>query len=159
MAAEYSASVSQIVSPNQPMIFYDAPVPCRRGLIFHRQGSGVFRLASPSLIRNGYPMRRCCCQNIPEADYVVSFNGRVQVPTGGTVGTISLAMAIDGEVDASSIMSVTPAAVEEPGSLGMEIVVSIPWICRCGSLSVRNIGTNDVEVLNGVITFDYAGIR
>lgn len=158
MAAEYSASVSQIVSPNQPVMFPDTPVPCMRGLVYHREGSGIFRLASPSLIRNG-SVRRCCCQNNPVADYVVSFSGRIQVPTGGTVGTISLGIAIDGEIDQSSIMSITPAAVEEPGSVGMTIVVSIPWICRCGSLSIRNISESDIEVLNGVVTFDYSGIR
>lgn len=159
MAAEYSASFSQTVSPNQPVLFPDAPVPCGRGLIYHRDGSGIFRLASSSLIRNGCMPRRCCCQNAPVADYVVSFNGRVQIPTGGAVGTITLAIAIDGEIDPASAMSVTPAAVEEPGSLGTEIVVSVPWICRCSSVSVRNIGIADIEVLNGAITFDYAGIR
>lgn len=158
MAAEYSASVSQIVSPNQPVIFQDAPVPCKRGLVYYREGSGIFRLASPSLIRNGNT-RRCCCQGSPVADYVVSFNGRVQIPTGGTAGTISMGISIDGEVDPASIMSITPSAIEEPGMFGMQVVVSVPWICRCGSLSVRNIGTADVEVLNGVITIEYSGIR
>ena len=42
----------------------------------------------------------------------VSFGGNIAIPTG-TVGPISLALAIDGEPVACNYMIVTPAAVEE----------------------------------------------
>ena len=46
MAAEYSANATQTVEVNAPVIFTESPVPCRRGLIFHRDESGIFRLAN-----------------------------------------------------------------------------------------------------------------
>ena len=52
---------------------------------------------------------------------------------------------------ASSIMTVTPAAVEEPFNVGAGILVSVPAICGCSKVSVRNIGTDPVEVLNSNI--------
>ena len=45
--------------------------------------------------------------------YLVSFSGNIAVPTGETVGEISLALTYDGEVLGGSTMRVTPAAVEE----------------------------------------------
>ena len=43
MAAEYSANELQTVEVNAPVIFSESPVPCNRGLIFHRDESGIFR--------------------------------------------------------------------------------------------------------------------
>lgn len=158
MAAEYSANAIQTVAANTAVIFTEAPVPCNRGLIYHREGSGIFRLASPSAISCGYITRSCCC-GMPKADYLVGFHCNIQIPTGGTVEAISLALAIDGETDPSSIMTVTPAAAEELWNVGAEIIVSVPWICRCASVSVRNVSDQAIEVSNANIVFDYLGIR
>ena len=46
MAAEYSSNVLQNVAANGSVIFTESPVPCNRGLVFHRDESGLFRLAS-----------------------------------------------------------------------------------------------------------------
>lgn len=156
MAAEYSSNVLQNVASNGSVIFTESPVPCNRGLVYHRDESGVFRLASPSVIGNG--CRRCAC-DMPLAVYSVSFHGNIAVPTGGTVEAISLAIAIDGEIDASSTMTVTPAAVEEFFNVGADVLVAVPWICRCASVSVRNISTQAVEVSNANLVVDYVGIR
>ena len=96
---------------------------------------------------------------MPVANYLVGFHGNVQIPEGGTVEEISLAIAIDGEVDPASVMTVTPAAAEELWNVGTEIIVSVPWVCRCASVSVRNISTQAVDVANGTIVLDYLGIR
>ena len=96
---------------------------------------------------------------MPTANYEVGFHANIQIPTGGTVESISLAIAIDGEVDPSSIMTVTPAAVEEAFNVGAGIIVAVPWICRCGSVSVRNISTQAVEVSNANIVFKYVERR
>ena len=69
------------------------------------------------------------------------------------------AIAIDGEVDPSSITTITPAAVEEFGNVGAAIIVSIPSVCGCDSVSVRNIGTGPILVQNANIIFDYAGVQ
>lgn len=162
--AEYSANAVQTVAANQPVIFTEAPVPCNRGLIFHRDESGVFRLASPSVIGgcgNGWNTGwGCsCCNSMPESNYLVSFHANIAVPTGGTVGPISLAIAIDGTVDPSSTMIVTPAAVEEFFNVGAGIIVQVPAICRCESISVVNTGTEDVLVQNANLLIAYQGIR
>lgn len=160
--AEYSANAVQTVGANQPIIFTESPVPCNRGLIFHRDESGVFRLASPSVIGGynaGWGWGCSCCNQMPESHYLVSFHANIAVPTGGTVGPISLALAIDGTVDPSSTMIVTPAAVEEYFNVGAGIIVSIPAICRCGSVSVINTSTEDVLVQNANLLIAYQGIR
>lgn len=160
MAAEYSANATQVVPANGSVIFTETPVPCRRGLIYHRDESGLFRLASPSMMGGGC-LRRCCCQGMPVADYTVSFHANIAIPEdpAGTVEPISLAIFVDGEEDPSSIMTFTPAAVGDLGNVGAEIVVSVPYICRCGSVSVRNISTQPIDVANANIVFDFNGVR
>ena len=155
MSAEYSANALQTVTAGGSIIFTESPVPCNRGLIYHREESGLFRLASPSTMGCGY----CRCAEMPTANYEVAFHANIQIPTGGTVEPISLAIFVDGDEDPSSTMTVTPAAVAEPFNVGADIVVAVPWICRCSSVSVRNISTQAVEVLNANIVFDFSGIR
>lgn len=91
--------------------------------------------------------------------YQVSFHANIAVPTGGTVEAISLAIAIDGAVDPSSTMIFTPAAVEEFGNVGAEIMVAVPAICGCESISVVNTSTQEIAVQNANIVIDYRGIR
>ena len=160
--AEYSANAVQTVGANQPIIFTESPVPCNRGLVFHRDESGVFRLASPSVIGGcnaGWGWGCSCCNSMPESQYLVSFHANIAVPTGGTVGPISLAVAIDGTVDPSSTMIVTPAAVEEFFNVGAGIIVSVPAICRCESVSIINTSAEDVLVQNANLLIAYQGIR
>lgn len=158
MAAEYSANAIQTVAAGGSVIFTESPVPCNRGLIYHRDESGAFRLASPTAMGCGC-RRRCCCMDYPTANYQVAFHANIQIPEGGTVEPISLAIAIDGEVDASSIMTITPVAVEELGNVGADVIVAVPCICRCSSVSVRNVSTQPIEVVNANIVFDFAGVR
>ena len=75
--------------------------------------------------------------------------------------TTSLAIAIDGEVDPSSIMTVTVPLVSDTvgDNVGAAIMVSVPCICRCASVSVRNVSTQPVNVMNANIVFDFDGIR
>lgn len=161
MAAEYSANQLQTVPANGPVIFTASPVPCNRGMIYHRDESGIFRLASPRVL--GVCCRRqCCCSDFPEAVYSVGFHANIAVPgtpTAGTVEEIQLALFVDGEEDPSSIMSFTPAAVDEFGNVGAGILVSVPCICGCSSVSVRNISTQPVNVRNANLVIDFAGIR
>ena len=158
MAAEYSANAIQTVAAGGSVIFTESPLPCNRGLIYHRDESGAFRLASPTAMGCGC-RRGCCCMDYPTANYQVAFHANIQIPEGGTVEPISLAIAIDGEVDASSIMTITPAAVEELGNVGADVIVAVPCICRCSSVSVRNVSTQPIEVVNANIVFDFAGVR
>lgn len=154
MATEYSA-VDQIVSANQPVVFTEAPLPCNEGLVFHRENTGVFLVSSLGL----KPYRQCCRVVVPQALYEVAVHANVQIPEGGTVGTITLALVLDGEVEPAAIMTATPAAVEEPFSVGTSVIVNVPAICGCSRVSVRNIGDDDIEVLSANIIFNRAGVK
>lgn len=161
MAAEFSANAVQLVPQNGSVIFTATPVSCNRGLVFHRDESGLIRLASPSTM--GYPRRGSsgCCGKSPRAIYLVSFHANIAVPEdpAGTVEPISLALAVDGEIDPSSTMIYTPAAVGDFGNVGAAILVEVPWICRCASVSVRNTSTQAIEVQNANLIIDFAGVR
>lgn len=161
MAAEFSNNATQTVLANGGVIFSETPVPCNRGLIYHRDESPLFRLASPSAINFGCYRPSCGCCNMPTANYLVQFSGNIAIPEdpAGTVEAISLALAVDGEIDPSSIMTVTPAAVGDLWNVSTQIVVVVPWLCRCSSVSVRNVSTQPIEVSNANITFDFDGIR
>lgn len=161
MSAEYSANALQTVPANGAVIFSASPVPCNRGIIYHRDESGLFRLASPRTM-GANCRRRCCCSGFPEAIYSVSFNANIAIPstpTAGTVEEIQLAVFVDGEEDPSSIMSFVPAALDEFGNVGAEILVSVPCICGCSSVSVRNISTQPVDVRNANLVFNFHGVR
>ena len=43
--AEYSANALQTVNPGETVIFTEAPVPCNRGFVRHRDDTGVFILS------------------------------------------------------------------------------------------------------------------
>ena len=158
MAAQYSTSVDQTIPAGGSAVFDLAPVPCRQGLIYHREGGAQFRLASPSILGYGRGCGCSCC-GTPTANYVVSFHGNVGLPEGAEIIPITLALALDGEVDPDSVMESSPATAEVYNSVGTEVVEEVPWICRCGSVSLRNTSTAPIVLRAGAtITFDFAGI-
>lgn len=152
MGAEYSANAAQVVPANSSVIFTESPVPCNRGLVYHRDDSGLFRLANRFFRQN--IMNNCCRRN---TNYEVAFHANISVPTdpAGTVEPISLAIAIDGEVDPSSIMTVTVPLVSDTtgDNVGADIIVTVPYVCGCSSVSVRNISTQPIVVSNANIIF------
>ena len=44
--AEYSSNAVQVVPVSGSVIFTESPVPCNRGLVYHRDDTGLFRLAN-----------------------------------------------------------------------------------------------------------------
>lgn len=144
MTAEFSANTLQNVSANGSVIFTETPVPAG-GLIYHRDESGLFRLGNRARLNN------CCCRM--GTRYLISFGANIQIPTGGTAGEeISLALFVDGEEDPSSTMIDTPAAVEQFRNVGTQIVVEVPWMCNCSSVSVKNTSTQEIQVQNANMT-------
>jgi hypothetical protein len=79
------------------------------------------------------------------ARYRVSFGANLAVPTGETVGPISLGIAINGEAVATTTMISTPAAVEEYNNVFSAIFLDIPRDC-CMQISVKNLSTIPVNV-------------
>lgn len=156
MSAEYSVSIPQTVDVNQPVIYPDSPCPCTEGLVFKKSG-GVFLLASNANTDNCNCACRCC-RRIYNTNYEVEVHANIEIPEGGTVEEIRLAIAVDGVIDPASVMTYTPAAVEVPGNVGASIIVSVPSICGCDSVAVVNASTQPITVLNSSLIFDYAGI-
>ena len=129
---EIIANELQTVLAGANVQFTDTVVP-GKACTMHRPGSGLVSLRGLT--------DQC------RARYKISFGGNIAVPTGGTVGAISLAIAIDGEAIAATTMTVTPAAVEEFFNVFGAVYLDIPRGC-CSQISVRNVNTQTIEVQN-----------
>lgn len=147
--AEYSNNAQQTVNPGESIIFTESPVPCNRGLVRHRDDTGSFLLSGyvPNSMNRG-----CCCNRANSANYLVDFGANIAIPTGGTVGAISVAVQIDGSTIPSSTMIVTPSAVEEFSNVSRAINVPI-WRGCCENVSVINTSDQPILVQNSNIIF------
>lgn len=150
MGAEYSANMVQTVPVGGAVIFTESPVPCTRGLVYHREDSGIFRLVNRFFRQN-----ICNCQN-RSTNYEVAFHANIAIPEGETAPDdgIQLAIAIDGDVDPSSTMISDVTVVETFDNVGSDIIVTVPCMCSCSSVSVRNTSTIPILVQNANIIFD-----
>ena len=129
---EITANAIQTVPANANVIFTDTTV-CGNCSIMHREGSGLVTLRGLT--------------NQCRARFRVSFGGNIALPTGGTVGPISLAIAVNGEPVATTTMISTPAAVEEFNNVFSAIFLDVPKGC-CSQISVRNISDQPIDVQN-----------
>jgi hypothetical protein len=132
MAAEYVYAAAQLVEPNQNVLLNDS-IPCNKGYVVHRNGSGIVTLRG---IVN--------CPTSCFARYECTFNGNVAVPDGGTVGPISVALAIDGEPIQTSRAIVTPAATaanpptdDNFFNVTSTAIITVPRGC-CYTVAVEN---------------------
>lgn len=123
--AEYVYNPIQLVQPNQNVLLQSS-IPCNRGYVYHRDGSGILTL-------RGVVNNPCGCF----ARYQVTFNGNIAVPTDGTVGPIAIALAIDGEPIQTSRAIVTPAAVDEYFNVTSTAIITVPRGC-CFNITVEN---------------------
>ena len=129
---EIIANAVQTVPANQNVYFTDTVVNGNYS-IGHREDSGLVTLRGVT--------------NQCRARFKVSFGGNIAVPTGGTVEAISLAIALDGEAIPSTVMTITPAAVENYFNVSSSIFVDIPKGC-CSHVSIKNISTQPLLVQN-----------
>ena len=129
---EIIANAVQTVPANQNVYFTDTVVNGNYS-IGHREDSGLVTLRGVT--------------NQCRARFKVSFGGNIAVPTGETVGPISLAIAINGEPVKTSTMTVTPAAVEQFFNISSATYIDVANSC-CLNVSVQNISTIPVEVEN-----------
>lgn len=130
--AEFINIGLQTVAAGQNVAFNETPV-CGTKCIEHREGSGIVRLKGNT------------GQN--RARYLVSFSGNIQIPTGGTVGEISVAISVDGEPLQSTQMIVTPAAVENFFNVSAQVYIDAPCGC-CVTIAVENTSDQPIEVQN-----------
>lgn len=128
--AEYVYNEVQTVNPNQPVILRTS-IGCGKGYVFHRNESGIVTLRG--ITNNCF------------ARYQVTFNGNLGIPSTGTPGAISVALAIDGEPILTSRAIVTPADVAEEPYISQEnffnvtstAIITVPKGC-CVNVSVEN---------------------
>lgn len=130
---EITANAAQTVAVGQVVVFTETAVSGNCSMI-HREGSGLVSLRG---LTNG----QC------RARFLVEFGANIAVPTGETVGPVSLAIAINGEPVLTSQMISTPAAVEEFNNVGASLYVDVPIGC-CNQISIENTGTIPVTVQN-----------
>lgn len=129
---EIIANAVQTVPANQNVYFTDTVI-CGNGSISHRDGSGLVTLRGVT--------------NQCRARFMVTFGGNIAVPTGGTVGPISLAIAIEGEPVLATTMIVTPAAVEQFFNVKSSVFIDVPRGC-CTRISVQNTSDEPIVVQN-----------
>lgn len=137
--AEYTSNALQTVGLGQNVLFTESPIPCTRGYVIHREGSGILTLRGIVNNCNGCFAR-----------YKVSFGANVAIPESGTVAPISIALAIDGEPIPTSSMIVTPAAVGEFWNVYASVFVTVPKGC-CYTVAVENTSTQAIDVQNANI--------
>lgn len=125
MAAEFTYNPIQEVQPNQPVLLNDS-IPCQKGYVVHRNESGIVTLRG--IVNNP-------CATF--ARYQVTFNGNIAVPTDGTAGPISIAIAISGEPIQTSKAIVTPTAVDAYFNVTSTAIITVPKGC-CFNVSVEN---------------------
>ena len=130
--AEFTYIPIQEVDPSRP-IPLNTTIGCPKGYVIHRNGSGIVTLRGIT--------------NSCFARYQVTFNGNIAVPTGETVGPISVAISIDGEPLASSEAIVTPAAVDNYFNVTSTAFVTVPKGC-CFNVSVENTSDIPINVQN-----------
>ena len=130
--AELTAVAVQTVSANGNVLFTDdiGFRGCNRQLVYHRPGTGTVRV-------RGLPG----CNFTP---LTIIYGANIAVPTGGTVGEISLALAVDGEVIGSTERLFTTAAADEYGNVTASAEILVPsWL----PLSFAVVNTSDQDIL------------
>lgn len=130
--AEYISAGVQTLNPGSPIILIDS-IPCPKGYVIHRNGSGILTLRG--IVNN-------CCGKF--ARYLIEYSGNIAIPTGGTVGEISVGLAVSGEPEQGTIAKVTPAAVENYFNVSAARYITVPIGC-CYNIALEN--TSDIPIL------------
>lgn len=139
--AEFVENAVQLVESGQNVLLEDS-IPCNKGYVLHRNGSGIITLRG--IVNN--PCARF-------ARYHVAFNGNIAVPSTGTAGEISLAIAIDGESVQTSRARVTPTVTNSYFNVTSVANITVPVGC-CLIVSVENTSGVDINVQNANLTID-----
>ena len=121
--AEFFSIPVQTVAQGQNVLFTDTVNNCKKSCwIMHREDSGIVTLRAPQ--------NQC-------AKYLVDFSGNIAVATGGTVGAIAVAIAIDGEALQSTNMVVTPTVEGAFFNVSSQAYITVPCGC-CVTISIEN---------------------
>lgn len=139
MRGFYTNDAVQTIQPGASAIFSVTAISDDSGRVGHLNGTGIFELAG------GQRRKSCCCCNRQWCrQYPASFSANIAIPTGGTVGAISVALSVGGGTVPASTMIVTPAAVEEYFNISVDMPVPVLCGC-CQTFTVTN--TSDQPIL------------
>lgn len=130
--AEYITTTDQLVALNRSIPFDEVSVPCNSG--------SVIPVATGSLTLRGNTCNKF-------ARYKVELQGNVEVPTGGTVTPVALAITLNGAVIPESVAIYSPSAVDVYGHLHTTAIVTVPSGC-CVTVSGAYVdGTEDTAAV------------
>lgn len=131
--AEFTSTIQQVAAGQNAVLDVDV---IKSRCVSHRTGSGLICVDNSG----------CDCK---PARYKVFVKANISIPTGGTVGPISLGIALNGEIVQSSIATVTPAATGDEFSVATEEIVNAG---KCPvNIAVRNPNTQTIQVSDLVV--------
>ena len=140
---QYTNTALQSVAAGQNAVFAETPISCNKGLVLHREGSGIFTLRGPG----------CNCGQC-FSRYKITFGGNVAIPDGGDTATpIALAISLDGEALAAATMIETPGATAQFNNVFAAAIVTVPKGC-CVTVGVVNSGTQAAYLQNASIIIE-----
>lgn len=126
--AEFTSTIQQVAAGQNAILDTDV---IKSRCVSHRTGSGLICVDNSG----------CDCK---PARYKVFVKANISIPTGGTVGAISLGIALNGEIVQSSIATVTPAAVLDEFSVATEEIINAG---KCPvNIAVRNPNTQTIQI-------------
>lgn len=126
--ARYVTTADNLVALNSTIPFNSVSIPCNNG--------NVIPLAPGILNLKGNTTNRF-------ARYLVTLQGNIQVPTGGTVTPIAIALTVSGAVIPDSVAIITPAAVGEYQHVSVSVPITVPSGCCVTVSAVYTDGTED----------------
>lgn len=130
---ELTANSPQTVAAGNNVPLTETPIPCVKGYVCHREGSGIITLRGIT--------QQC------RARYRISAEGNIAVAAGGTAGPISVSLAISGEPLNSATAIVTPAAAGDLFNVYVEAVIDVPRGC-CLNVALENTSTQAITIQN-----------
>lgn len=131
--AEFTSTIQQVSAGQNAVLDVDV---IKSRCVSHRTGSGLICVDNSG----------CDCK---PARYKVFVKANISIPTGGTVGPISLGIALNGEIVQSSIATVTPAATGDEFSVATEEIINAG---KCPvNIAVRNPNTQTIQISDLVV--------
>lgn len=131
--AEFTSTTIQTVAAGQNLPLTETAIK-GSNCINHRAGAGNVTLRGLT--------------NQCKALFKVSFGGNIAIPTGGTVGAISVALAVGGEALNGATAIVTPAAVDQYSNVFTAVFVEVPRGC-CVTVALKNTSTQEISIASG----------
>lgn len=126
--AEFTSTIQQVAAGQNAVLDVDV---IKSRCVSHRTGSGLICVDNSG----------CDCK---PARYKVFVKANISIPTGGTVGPISLGIALNGEIVQSSIATVTPAAAGDEFSVATEEIINAG---KCPvNIAARNPNTETIQI-------------